>query len=77
MEITEGNVRVDSKPVVTIGDTPLSECKYQVIETEILALCATIKKLRDTLRQTTIKYNEEVQYCNELAERLQEREPVE
>ena len=47
MEVTEGNIRVGSQPVITIGDASLHTCDRNIIAKEILALVKRIGELRE------------------------------
>lgn len=46
MEIIEGNVRVNRRPVITIGDKDLDKCPGFIVERTILALLKRIAELR-------------------------------
>ena len=46
MEIIEGNVRVNSRPVITIDDKALDKCPGFMVERTILALLKRIAYLR-------------------------------
>ena len=47
MEIIEGNVRVNHRPVVTIGDKDLEKCPRFIVERTVLALLKRIAELRE------------------------------
>jgi hypothetical protein len=54
MEINEGNVRVYSRPVVTIGDKTLDELCNSIlgrtkIARELIALAKTVAEQRETI----------------------------
>lgn len=46
MNYDEGKIKVSTRPVITIGDVPLEQCKQQAIETEILMLIKRVNILR-------------------------------
>ena len=46
MNYDEGKIKVYSKPVITIADTPLDKCKLHQIEREILFLLKRVETLR-------------------------------
>jgi len=46
MEIIEGNIRVGTRPVVTVSDKPLSELSDYQVQTVILNLLKRVDTLR-------------------------------
>lgn len=51
MEITEGNVRVSERPVVTINDVPLERCDHDTIAQAMLRMLRRIAEQRKELEE--------------------------
>ena len=49
MEIVENNIRISTKPFITIADEPLDKCSLPVIAKEISLLVKVIRDQRDTI----------------------------
>lgn len=50
MEVNEGNIRISTRPFITIGDKDLTACPPVEVAKEIQALCKVIAEQRNTIR---------------------------
>lgn len=49
MEVSEGQVRIQQRPFITIADQPLDQCELSTIAKEIQSLCKRVTEQRSTI----------------------------